>query len=166
MKVTLAEYLLSWLRNANRVMILGIGNPMRGDDAVGVEIVKMLRGRVPGCVKLLECQTVPENFIGDIIRFKPSHVLMIDAGQFGASPGETRLFPPERISGIAISTHNMPLRILSRILEETVSANVLLLAIQPKNTSFDEAMSLEVLEASKAVADMLSEVLWKSLQQR
>ena len=166
MKVTLAEHLLSWLRNANRVMILGIGNPMRGDDAIGVEVIKMLRGRVPSCVKLLECQTVPENFIGDIIRFKPSHVLMIDAGQFGAGPGETRLFPPERISGIAISTHNMPLRILSRILEETVSANVLLLAIQPKNTSFDEAMSLEVLETAKAVADMLSEVLWKSLQQR
>jgi Ni,Fe-hydrogenase maturation factor len=36
---------------------------MRGDNAVGVEIVKLLKRKVLENVKLFECPAVPVNFI-------------------------------------------------------------------------------------------------------
>lgn len=153
------EQIADWLKNCKILVVLGIGNPMRGDDAVGIEIVKLLKGKVPKNVKLLECQTVPENFIGEIKRFNPSHVLMIDAAHFEANPGEARLIPPERISGIAFSTHNIPLYVLAEILRETIGAKVLLLAVQPKTTEFGEEVTPEIKNAAKNIIKTLLDVL-------
>lgn len=61
--MALASQLTDWLKDYNKLVILGIGNPMRGNNAVGVEIVKLLEGKVLENVKLLECPPVPENFI-------------------------------------------------------------------------------------------------------
>jgi len=61
--------------------VLGIGNPLRGDDAVGLRIIQNLMGKVPDDVLLLECEMVPENYLSKIEQFKPTHVLMVDAAQ-------------------------------------------------------------------------------------
>ena len=153
--MTLMEQIAGWLKNCKILVVLGIGNPMRGDDAVGIEIVRLLKGKVPKNVKLLECQIVPENFIGEIKRFNPSHVLMIDAAHFEANPGEARLIPPERISGITFSTHNIPLYVLAEILRETTGAKVLLLAVQPKTTGFGEEITPEIQNAARNIAKTL-----------
>ena len=50
-------------------MILGIGNPLRGDDAVGLKVIQNLSGRIPGNVLLLECGMTPENYLGKIEEF-------------------------------------------------------------------------------------------------
>jgi len=151
--------LSDWLRNYKRLVILGIGNPMRGDDQVGVEIATLLRGKVPDKVKIIDCQTVPENFIGEIRRFSPSHVLMIDAAHFEGRPGEARLVKPEMISGISISTHNVPLFVLAEVIEKTVGARVMLLAIQPRRIGFGEEMSVDVQRSARRIARMLLEIL-------
>jgi len=155
----LMRCLSDWLRNYKRLVILGIGNPMRGDDQVGVEIATLLRGKVPDKVKIIDCQTVPENFIGEIRRFSPSHVLMIDAAHFEGRPGEARLVKPEMISGISISTHNVPLSVLAEVIEKTVGARVMLLAIQPRRIGFGEEMSVDVQRSARRIARMLLEIL-------
>jgi len=76
----LEDELQSWLSNARKVVVTGIGNPLRKDDFVGVEIVRNLREKVSQLVYLVECETVPESFIGPITKFKPTHILLIDAG--------------------------------------------------------------------------------------
>jgi len=155
----LMRCLSDWLRNYKRLVILGIGNPMRGDDQVGVEIATLLRGKVPDKVKIIDCQTVPENFIGEIRRFSPSHVLMIDAAHFEGRPGEARLIKPEMISGISISTHNIPLSVLAEVIEKTVGARVMLLAIQPRRIAFGEEMSVEVQRSARRIARMLLKII-------
>ena len=42
-----------WLSDARRVVVTGIGNPLRKDDFVGVEIVRNLREKVSQLVYLL-----------------------------------------------------------------------------------------------------------------
>jgi hydrogenase maturation protease len=37
------------------VLVVGIGNPDRGDDGVGPRVAQSLRGRVPAKVRVLEC---------------------------------------------------------------------------------------------------------------
>lgn len=135
---------------------------MRGDDAIGMEVVRLLKGKVSKRVRLLECQTVPENFAGEIKQFNPTHVLMIDAAHFEAEPGEARLIPPEKISGVAVSTHAIPLYILAEILRESVDAKVLLLGLQPKTTEFGEKVTPELQKAAENIAKVLLDALRKS----
>lgn len=149
----------AWLEGCEKAAILGIGNPMRGDDAIGMEIVKLLKGRVPKKVKLLECQIVPENFIGEIERFTPTHILLIDAAQLEAQPGEARLVSPDRILGMALSTHAIPLSILAEVFQNSISAKVMILGVQPKNIDFGEGLTPELQKASKKIADLLIRVL-------
>jgi hydrogenase 3 maturation protease len=106
------DALEKWFTHAERVVVAGIGNPIRRDDFVGVKIVQDLQGKVPKNVCLIECETVPESFMQDIVDFKPSHVLLVDAAILGLKPGETRLVLPEQIMDFpAITTHVLPLRI-------------------------------------------------------
>ena len=55
--------LRTWLSCARRVVVAGVGNPIRMDDFVGVKIVRDLQGKVSERVLLIECETVPESFV-------------------------------------------------------------------------------------------------------
>src|SRR4030067_3786241 len=97
--------LKKWFKDAKKVVIAGIGNPIRTDDFVGVKIVQDLQGKVPKNVYLIECETVPESFMQEIVDLKPSHVLLIDAAMLGLKPGETRPVFPEQVTDFSAITH-------------------------------------------------------------
>ena len=154
--MTFEKELKKWLTNCRRLVVLGIGNPLRGDDALGLEILRRLEGKVPSKVTLIECQTTPENFTGKIKRLKPTHVLMIDAAGFEAKPGKAKLIPPEDIAGVALSTHAMPLFMLAEILQKSIGAKVVLLGVQPKLVSFGEQLTPEIEKASEEISKVLA----------
>jgi len=150
----------AWLSDAERVVIAGIGNPIRMDDFVGVKIVQDLRGKVSDRVYLIECETVPESFIQQITDFDPTHVLLIDAALLGLKPGESRLTEPKRLFMFpAISTHALPLRIFCDYLAETTKAKIGLLLIEPKQADFGEGLTPEVEASAKKIVDLLLELL-------
>jgi hydrogenase maturation protease len=74
----------------DRVSIIGVGNPDRGDDAVGLFVARALAGRVPRAV------TVAENtgdITGLVTLFERSRsVVLIDAARSGAEPGTIHRF--------------------------------------------------------------------------
>ncbi|MEM0006669.1 MAG: hydrogenase 3 maturation endopeptidase HyCI [Candidatus Bathyarchaeia archaeon] len=152
--------LKDWFSGAERVVVAGIGNPIRMDDFVGVKVVRDLHGKVSEKVLLIECETVPESFLQQMADFKPSHVLLIDAAVMGLEPGECRLVKPEHLRVFpAISTHMLPLRVFCGYLAETVGAKIALLLIEPKNTDFGEGLSGEVEAAAKRIVEVLLAVL-------
>jgi Ni,Fe-hydrogenase maturation factor len=61
------------------------------DDFVGTKIVQDLQGKVSEKVYLIECETVPENFIQKILDFDPTHILLVDAAVLGLELGDSRL---------------------------------------------------------------------------
>jgi hydrogenase 3 maturation protease len=155
-KYNIQEELKKWLTNAERVVVAGIGNPIRTDDFVGVKIVQDLNGKVSKRVYLIECETVPESFLQPIVDFNPTHVLLIDAAILGLKPGETRLIDPERIADFpAISTHILPLRIFCEYLTATTKAKIALLLIEPKNVEFGEGLTPDVQAAAERIANIL-----------
>jgi len=157
--VPLNSELEKWLKNCRKLVILGIGNPLRGDDALGLHILKGLESKVSPNVELIECETIPEDFTEEIERLRPSHVLFVDAAHFGAEPGTTKLVPPEKIAGIAVSTHAMPLYFLAEILQKSISAKVALLGVQPKTVELSEGLSSELKKATKKIAELLANAL-------
>lgn len=152
------ESLRIWLSGARRVVIAGVGSPLRKDDFVGVEIVRRLRNNVRGSVSLLECETVPESFLKPISGLKPTHVLIIDAALLNLKPGASRLGKPEEIAGVPVSTHLLPLSLFSTYLTETMGAKVALLAIQPKENDFGEGLTEELKKAAMDLANLLMKI--------
>jgi len=145
-----------WLLNAERVVVAGIGNPMRMDDFVGVKIVQDLRGKVSEKVYLIECETVPESFIQQIMNFNPTHVLLLDAAILGLKPGDLRLVKPEQLTNFpAFSTHMLPLRIFCEYLAKTTKAKIALLLIEPKKVDFGEGLTPEVKATAQSVVNAL-----------
>jgi hydrogenase 3 maturation protease len=152
--------LKKWLSDAERVVIAGIGNPIRMDDFVGVKIVQDLRGKISDNVLLIECETVPESFVQQIIDFNPTHVLLIDAAILASKPGESRLINPEQLIGYpAFSTHMLPLRIFCEYLAKTTRASIALLLIEPKQADFGEGLTSEINASAQNIVNALLEVL-------
>jgi len=152
--------LKNWLSNAQRVVIAGIGNPLRKDDFVGVEIVRNLQNKVSQSVYLIECETVPESFIEQITEFKPTHILIIDAALLNLKPGFSKLVEPgQMVKQTAISTHALPLRIFCEYIEKTTGAKIALLLIQPKDAGFGEGLTIELRKTAVKLTDLLSKIL-------
>ena len=156
----LEKDLKKWFVNHGKVVVAGIGNPIRSDDFVGVKIVQDLQGKVPKNVCLIECETVPESFMQEIVDLKPSHVLLIDAAILGLKPGEARLVFPEQVADFpAITTHVLPLRIFCEYITQSTRAKIGLLLIQPSSTEFGESLTPKVAVSAKDVVELLIGIL-------
>jgi hydrogenase 3 maturation protease len=142
-----------------RVVLVGIGSPIRGDDAVGLRIIELLEGRKLRDVLLLSTEIVPESYTGKIREFEPTHVLMIDAAHFNGEPGEGRMIPTQQIGGVTLSTHSLPLTIFADYLRKTLCSNVAILGVQYKNNGFGMGLTAEVGKGAKKIAKVLYEVL-------
>jgi len=153
--------LRNWLFGAKKIVVAGIGNPIRSDDYVGLKIIEDMQGKVPENVQLLECETVPESFLLDIEEFSPTHVLLVDAAILGLNPGEVRLVAVEKVVDFsAVTTHVLPLRVFCEYVTKVTGAKIGLLLVEPKCTEFGEGLSKEV----KATAEFLTKTLLRILK--
>jgi hydrogenase 3 maturation protease len=149
-----------WLAGAKFVVIAGIGNAIRFDDFVGVKIIQDLEGKVSEKVHLIECETVPESFMDEIVELKPSHVLLIDAAVLGLAPGGVRLYDAEKVTNIpSISTHTLPIRVFCDYISQLAKTKIALLLIEPENVDFGEGLTPEVASSAEQVVKTLLSVL-------
>ena len=155
----LRDQLYAWLKGCRRLVVLGIGNPLRGDDAVGLRVIQNLSEKTLENVLLLECDTVPENYISKIEEFNPTHVLMIDAAQLNEEAGTSRLISIEEIARVTLSTHTLPLSFVAEIIKQNTGADVILLGIQPESIEFKEGLSPKLQKATRKIADLIIEVI-------
>ena len=153
---------------AGRVVVCGIGNDLRGDDAAGILCLQRLRralsGRSAGSapvrpVLFVDGGETPENETGKMRHFHPDLVLLIDAARGGRPSGEIFTVDPESIADEEISTHRISLSLLVRYLEESVGARVLCLGIEPVSTSLHAPISDPVRRAVDALAAFLEQTL-------
>ena len=82
-------------------VVLGVGNALRGDDAVGIAVAQRLRGRVPGDVDVVECEQEPSRLLdawggADL-------ALVVDACASGETPGTVHRFD--------VSDQSLPARV-------------------------------------------------------
>jgi hydrogenase 3 maturation protease len=156
----IAEELKSWFSHAEKVVVAGIGNPIRTDDYVGLKIVENLKGKLPATVLLLEAETVPESYLLDIEEFHPSHVLLIDAAFLGLKPGEASLVDAEKIADTsAVTTHLLPLRVFCEYVKQATGAKIALLLVEPKSVEFNEGLTAGVQASAERLTTLLLKLL-------
>lgn len=132
-----------------RNLIITVGNTLRSDDGVGPYIASRLK--VHERVAVIDAGTRPENVIDEASSLKPDMIIIIDAADFGGVPGEMRLIPEELIPETTVSTHSIPLCVITQLLRNDTHASVFFIGIQAKTMALGESLSPEV----KKAADML-----------
>ena len=145
--------------SSRRLVIVGIGSPIRRDDAVGLRVLDALEGKNLRNVLLLKTEIVPESYTGVIRDFAPTHVLMIDAAHFKGKPGEGRIIPIQSIADTTVSTHNLPLTIFADFIKESMCSKVALLGIQVIDIGMGEGLTQGVTRGAKKIAEILTEIL-------
>jgi hydrogenase 3 maturation protease len=154
------EELKEWLSKASCVVVAGIGNAIRMDDFVGVKIIQDLQSKVSKKVHLIECETVPESFMDEIIELKPSHVLLIDAALLELKPWDVGLYDAAKVTNFpAITTHMLPLRVFCDYITQMGKTKLALLLIEPKNTEFGEGLTKEVADSANRIVSLLLNIL-------
>jgi hydrogenase 3 maturation protease len=147
------------LSNAIRgnVVVMGIGNPCRGDDAAGSRVAQQICSAPGVCV--IDAQDIPENYLCQVADQRPDTIVLIDCVDMKSAPGSAALFDADQTAAYWPSTHRVPMSLLVDYLERTTRARIFLIAIQPHDTGFLQSMSAEVLSSVEGIADVLNDVL-------
>jgi hydrogenase 3 maturation protease len=150
--------------NLPRVAIVGIGNEFNGDDAVGVLVARRLSkceyAADAGHVLVIEAGQAPENITGELRRFNPQVVILVDAAQMDAPPGRIAWIPWETTSGMSASSHSLPLSMLARYLTLEFGCTVHLLGIQPAQNHQTGILSTQARAATNEVTNALAKELF------
>lgn len=143
-------------RLTGRVVLVGVGNPLRGDDAAGCLAAR--RVRESGRVRVIVAEEIPEAYLGPIAAARPDSVVLLDAVDMGAEPGSFAVLERNDVTSYTPGTHRLPLSVLMELVELETGADVLLLGIQPSQVGFGLPPSAEVVAAAEVVGDTLERV--------
>lgn len=142
------ERLLDALRGL-RLVVVGLGNPLMGDDGVGLLVAREL-ARAGLRDFAVEAGPSPELRVGELKAKKPDVVLFVDAVDAGLEPGSVVVAPVPggELEYPPLSTHALPLSLLLSL----VGAKGYLVGIQAERVGVGEEMSPRVREAGLRVA--------------
>jgi len=139
-----------------RTLVIGIGNPHRGDDAAGLAVARWLKARNPAGIRVIELSGEGAALL-EAWKNAPA-VIVLDAAHSGAVPGTVHRFDaragplPSRI--FRCSTHAFSLVEaieLARALHK-LPPQLTVYGIEGKNFAAGEKMSAEVEQGAAAVA--------------
>ena len=149
------EILKTRLEGAERVALLGIGSEMRADDAAGILVARELELKQPSFgerVRVFVGHASPESLTGEIKRYRPTHLLIVDAADLGLEPGGSRIIQKSEIDGVSFSTHRLPTRILADYLEGELSCEIIIIGIQPLTMELLKPASETIRESARGMA--------------
>ncbi len=153
------------LNGASRVAVLGIGSEIRGDDAAGIIAAQQIekissKKKLSAKVKVLIGETAPENLTGEIKKFKPSHLIIIDSADINTPPGRVKIINSEDVGGTSFCTHCLPLKVMvDYLLQSLPKMNVIIIGIQPKTITIGSNISNPVRQAAEELAAAIVEAM-------
>jgi hydrogenase maturation protease len=140
------------------VLVLGLGNRLLGDDAVGSLVVeRLVDRRLPAGVSVSDGGTVGLALLPEIEN--ASAFVAVDAARFGATPGTVRVFEgPDMdalLSGRRRSAHEVALADLmgAAALTGHLPARRALVAVEPQSSALSLQPTPEVAAAIGPMCD-------------
>ena len=145
-------------------LVIGLGNPLMGDDGIGLAALDRLRDgwRLPPSVELIDGGTWGLTLMPSIE--SAGQVLLLDAVRAGREPGTlTALEGSElpRMLGLKLSPHQIDLREVLALLElrGTSPATMVCLGLEPASIEMRTGLSREVAGRLDALAASAAERL-------
>ncbi len=125
-----------------KVLVLGVGNRIRGDDALGSILAGRLNSRI--AVPVIDASDVPENYLGPLEASGAELVLIVDAVDFHASPGDVALFEIGQLVEMRLATHAADLSLLFKTIHAVKPPEAILIGVQPVSTELLSGLSRAV----------------------
>ncbi len=141
------------LPSDGKLLIVTIGNDLRGDDGAGPYIAKQAINNSKMIV--FDAGERPENSVDVAELEKPSKVIFIDAANFGGRAGEIRVINHDQIPQTSLSTHIFPVSVVASIIEADTKAKVYFLGIQARSTRLGDEMCEEVKRSCDGILGFL-----------
>ena len=134
----------------NQILVLGIGNTIRGDDGIGIHLVRKLKQILPQKYQIKELSTAGLDLMDAISGF--SEVILIDAIQTPeGEPGQIYHLSLEdfKSSSNLSSTHALDLKQIlelgKRLMGKKMPDKIEILAVEaPQVNEFKETLSPEL----------------------
>ena len=119
------------LAGARPLAVVGIGDELNPHDRLGMLAAGRIDAlRLPG-VRVFLAGMMPESVTAPVRRFKPAHILFLDAAAMGKQPGTLGIIEACDVHGDLLITHALPLPVVMEYLEKEAKAPVTLVGIQP-----------------------------------
>ena len=163
-----AVLIISMLPSSNmkKIGVIGLGNPLRRDDGIGLVLLEKLAERkheLPDTIQYIDGGTGGMNVLHLLARF--DIVFIIDAARFNAAAGYGKFFTLQEIknnrTSLPPSTHGsnvLEIICLSKNLDEAPK-HILFFGVQPKDTSVGTELSKELQQnIGKLVTKLMREV--------
>jgi hydrogenase 3 maturation protease len=134
-----------------KIVFVGLGNEIRGDDGAGLEFINQLRQQkiIPD-KQLIKCYTTPENYLSNIIKQNPRIVIFIDTARMQKPPGTIQEIPAESIDAKGYSTHTYSMKLIADYLRANGVREIRYLGIEPKSTTMGNAISAEIINGIRS----------------
>lgn len=146
---------------SSSILIVCLGNPLRGDDAFGLIVFRLLRRlRVP----VVYAGSTPENIVHILRRVKPDIVVIVDA-LLGEGEGLLVSRISDESSSRLLSSHNLPLRLLFDAIELD-SRKVIVIGAVAENLSLGSQPSERVWKLAVEAASLIARLLRQPLLPR
>ena len=142
-----------------KIVVVGVGNRMRSDDAIGLVLLDALRDVL---FHLIDAGTTPEEYLSIIKRLDPEVIIFLDALERGFPPGTICIVEKGDILPHHENSHYLSLNILLEYLIMETGADVFIIGIQYGTISFGSGLSPEVEEGVLICAKIMREVIFKS----
>jgi len=153
---TLARKLRECCRG--RVLLLGLGNDLFGDDGFGVRLAEQVAGAVrdSSVLQAVVAGASPERFVSE--RGSWDNVIFADAVEMGQRPGSATILDASAIRARfpQVSTHKLSLGVLARYVESQGRARAWLLGVQPQTVAPGTPLSPPVASAVRALASAVT----------
>ncbi|MFW5868404.1 MAG: hydrogenase maturation protease [Armatimonadota bacterium] len=142
-----------------KVVLMGVGNVVRGDDALGVALAERIEHRV--APKVFVTHDLPEDYAVKAADLRPDLVLVLDAMDFGGEPGDMHLVAARDVPPTPGMTHRPSLEMMAKFLELDAGADTWVLGVQPDLSRLDLGLPLSdpVQEALDELEALLLELL-------
>ena len=147
-----------------RLIILCVGNILRGDDGLGPIIYKKIKAYTGKTVSIFNVEQSLENFLPLLSKKRVTHCLIIDSVRISEEdvpPGTTGFFKVSDLANeqISLSTHYLPMKTLVSMMEKKSGAKIRILGIQPQSLDFDTELTPAVKNAIDNIEKFLVPLL-------
>lgn len=135
-------------------LYIGLGNSMRGDDFAGSLVVSLIDER-DGIVRF-DAGEKPETAYDKALEVKPAKAVFFDAADMGFPAGTIQIVYEDTLSVRSMSTHKVPLPLITKLIREETGAEIVICGVQPASVEFMQKMDESVKESCETLAKIIN----------
>lgn len=157
--------------STRKLAVIGIGNPLMGDDAAGIlALEKLLKTDLPRGTKIIDAGTGGMSLLHILSKYDA--VVIADAVDMGLRVGQVRVFSPNEVvpgkTRERFSIHEGDFLEVVKVAQQLDECpeKIRICAIQPKLIKPSSGLTREVQEALPRLAQRVTSELWKFDQTR